>query len=121
MRRTHLRGHENIFKRLLLHNGAFNLGLLMRQSFGIGTPRGLQGRLCALLDLLRNTLASPLVRFDVAEAVTIACSYHRASRAQRHRPSSWDGFNHGLLEHDDDHDHDNVVLPLRAGEHQQDP
>jgi transposase len=54
MRRTHLRGHENIFKRLLLHNGAFNLGLLMRQRFGIGTPRALQGRLRALLDLLRS-------------------------------------------------------------------
>jgi transposase len=44
MRRTHLRGHKNILKRLLLHAGAFNLGLLMRKAFGRGTPRGLQGR-----------------------------------------------------------------------------
>jgi len=44
MRRTHLRGHENILKRLLVHAGAFNLGLLMRKTFGRGTPRGLQGR-----------------------------------------------------------------------------
>jgi transposase len=44
MRRTHLRGHENILKRLLVHAGAFNLGLLMRKVFGRGTPRGLQGR-----------------------------------------------------------------------------
>ena len=44
MRRTHLRGHENILKRLLVHAGAFNLGLLMRTTFGRGTPRGLQGR-----------------------------------------------------------------------------
>jgi transposase len=44
MRRTHLRGHENILKRLLVHAGAFNLGILMRQAFGRGTPRGLQGR-----------------------------------------------------------------------------
>ena len=43
MRRTHLRGHTNILKRLLVHAGAFNLGLLMRQAFGRGTPRGLQG------------------------------------------------------------------------------
>ncbi len=43
MRRTHLRGHQNILKRLLVHAGAFNLGLLMRQAFGRGTPRGLQG------------------------------------------------------------------------------
>lgn len=52
MRRTHLRGHENILKRLLVHSGAFNLGLLMRQRLGVGTPRGLQGRLRTLLSLL---------------------------------------------------------------------
>jgi len=44
LRRTHLRGHQNILKRLLVHAGAFNLGLLMRQACGRGTPRGLQGR-----------------------------------------------------------------------------
>src|SRR6202163_3805312 len=43
MRRTHLRGHTNILKRLLIHAGGFNLGLVMRQVIGIGTPRGLQG------------------------------------------------------------------------------
>jgi transposase len=49
MRRTHLRGHDNILKRLLVHSAAFNLGLLMRQVFGVGTPRGLQGRLRVFL------------------------------------------------------------------------
>ena len=44
LRRTHLRGHQNILKRLLVHAGAFNLGILMRTVFGRGTPRGLQGR-----------------------------------------------------------------------------
>lgn len=44
LRRTYLRGHQNILKRLLVHAGAFNLGLLMRKAFGRGTPRGLQGR-----------------------------------------------------------------------------
>ena len=44
MRRTHVRGHRNILKRLLVHASAFNLGLLMRQLCGRGTPRGLQGR-----------------------------------------------------------------------------
>ena len=44
MRRTHLRGHTNILKRLLIHAGGFNLGLIMRQMIGFGTPRGLQGR-----------------------------------------------------------------------------
>ena len=44
MRRTHLRGHENILKRLLIHICGFNLGLLMRSVFGVGTPRSLQDR-----------------------------------------------------------------------------
>jgi transposase len=49
MRRTHLRGHDNILKRLLVHVAGCNLGLWMRTLTGIGTPRGLQGRLAAVL------------------------------------------------------------------------
>ena len=52
MRRTHLRGHANILKRLLVHTGACNLGLLMRTLIGVGTPRGLQGRVAAVLALV---------------------------------------------------------------------
>ena len=37
MRRTHLRGHTNILKRLLIHAGGFNLGLLMRALLEAGT------------------------------------------------------------------------------------
>ena len=48
MRRTHLRGHGNILKRVLVHLGAFNLGLLMRHLVGVGTPRGLQDRAVAV-------------------------------------------------------------------------
>ncbi len=40
MRRVHLRGSENIRKRVLIHVGAFNLGLVMRMMTGAGTPRG---------------------------------------------------------------------------------
>src|SRR5437762_5656559 len=52
LRRTHVRGHENVLKRLLVHAGAFNLGLWMRTLFGVGTPRSLQGRVTALGALL---------------------------------------------------------------------
>jgi transposase len=48
MRRIHLRHHENIAKRLLIHIAGFNLGLLMRKRFGIGKPRCLQGLSAAL-------------------------------------------------------------------------
>jgi len=61
LRRVHLRGHPNILKRLIVHAGAFNLGLLMRRVFGRGTPRGLQGRrpLSALLWLTLSLLLAP--------------------------------------------------------------
>jgi hypothetical protein len=54
LRRAHVRGHENVLKRLLVHAGAFNLGLWMRARFGIGTPRGPQGRLPPLGAVLRT-------------------------------------------------------------------
>jgi transposase len=62
MRRTHLRGHENILKRLLVHAGAFNLGLLMRKAFGGGTPRGWQGRRfdAGMLEIVLGTLVDGL-------------------------------------------------------------
>ena len=44
MRRVHLKGRENILKRLLIHAAGFNLALVMRKMLGVGKPRGLQGR-----------------------------------------------------------------------------
>jgi transposase len=58
MLRTHLRGHGNILKRLLVHAGAFNLGLLIRSMLGVGTPRGLQGRLAAVMATLLMVIAA---------------------------------------------------------------
>jgi hypothetical protein len=43
MRRLHLRGRDNILKRLLIHLCRFNLSLIMRKYRGKGTPRGRQG------------------------------------------------------------------------------
>lgn len=40
MRRVHLRGDENIEKRYIIHVAGFNLGILMRSLFGVGTPKG---------------------------------------------------------------------------------
>jgi hypothetical protein len=37
-------GADNIFKRLVTQGAGFNLALIMRSRYGIGTPRGLQGR-----------------------------------------------------------------------------
>jgi len=84
MRRVHLRGHTNIRKRLLIHAGGFNLGLLMRELIGVGTPRGLQGRvvvaLAGLLMLIRTLWAaithhrSPARLFARLERLSIASS-----------------------------------------------
>src|SRR5277367_208097 len=63
MRRLHLRGRENILKRLVVHSGAANLGLLMRKLFGKGTPRGLAG---ALLAIISATSASKRLLFIAA-------------------------------------------------------
>jgi len=41
MRRTWSRGLENVWKRYLIHAGAFNLSLVMRRRYQVGTPRGM--------------------------------------------------------------------------------
>ena len=62
MRRTHLREHDNILKRMLIHVAGCNLGLLMRELFGAGTPRSLQGRRAAFLILFTVLLMRILSR-----------------------------------------------------------
>lgn len=79
MRRVHLRGSENISKRVLIHIGAFNLGLVMRKMMGAGTPRGAQSRpadvllliaqITFWLNLLRMLFTEP-VRVTRARVVT---------------------------------------------------
>jgi transposase len=58
MRRTHLRGHENILKRQLIHVGAFNLSLIFRTLLGAGTPRELRNRLGLLVFVLQRLINS---------------------------------------------------------------
>ena len=79
MRRTHLRGHENILKRLLIHAGGFNLGLLVRGILGVGTPRGLQGRLATVLATLFVLLRAPRRR------LAAICMSHQLIDAMRDR------------------------------------
>ncbi len=53
MRRLHLRGRQNIAKRVLIHVAAFNLGLLMRVKYGLLKPRRLSDAVeAALLALM---------------------------------------------------------------------
>jgi transposase len=83
MRRTHLRQHGNIIKRLLIHAGAFNLSLLMRKLAGCGTPRGFQGRPAALVSALqiftfaiRRLLAPQLCHWELREPFSRQTAAH---------------------------------------------
>jgi transposase len=70
LRRVHVRGHEDVLKRLLVHASAFNLGLWMRSLFCVGTPRALQGPAVAIGALL-STLWTLIY-----EAVVSISDYH---------------------------------------------
>ena len=71
LRRVHLRHHPNILKRVLVHVCGFNLGLLMRQLTGVGTPRSLQGRAAAIGTALLGLLAALWERVRPSSAVTL--------------------------------------------------
>jgi transposase len=57
MRRVHLRGRDNILKRLLVQGAAFNLSLILRKALGVGKPRQLQGLCCELFAFCARLLA----------------------------------------------------------------
>lgn len=73
MRRTHLRTHSNILKRLLIQVAGMNLGLMLRNIYGIGTPRGLQGLSIPhfLAVLIAQTVSSEDCRIVVVGAVGV--------------------------------------------------
>jgi transposase len=71
MRRTHLRHHNNIAKRLLIHVGGFNLGLVMRRLIGIGKPRKLQGLFASIFGWMSGVWAVMTAAWDKPARWTI--------------------------------------------------
>ena len=68
MRRTWLRGRENVHKRYLLHVAGHNLSLLMRQLIGAGTPReAVAGGYGGIFVLLTPTGAMLVARGGLAK------------------------------------------------------
>ncbi len=63
MRRTWLRGRENVHKRYLIHVAGHNLGILMRQLIGAGTPKEAadRGRVLFFVVYTAETLAIVLL------------------------------------------------------------
>jgi len=86
MRRTWLRGRENVHKRYLVHVAGHNLGILMRRLIGAGTPREAAARRLAYLLFV-----------DTGPAVAIILV--AASPRQVHRPGRGRkrDFSNGLL------------------------
>lgn len=78
LRRMSLRGLEKVTKRYVIHAAAYNLALLMRTLFGVGTPRGLAS--CALR--LLRTLWS-LVQCLVGQSWPSAPADPENARAHR--------------------------------------
>ncbi len=76
MRRTHLKGRNNILKRLLLHAVGFNLALLVRKCFGIGKPRTLQGSSAAisLAETLWTSICAVWTKFGALGGTQFAFS-----------------------------------------------
>ena len=74
MRRVWLRGLENIEKRYIIHVSAFNLGILMRALFGVGTPKGwADARLEALLVYFEGRLCCVLAIWPSCEEQKAGC------------------------------------------------
>jgi transposase len=76
MRRVHLRGRDNILKRVLVHAGAFNLGLVMRNLFGAGTPRQLKDIGTGFLALVIHVLQA-LLTFSRNAHLFVAAARNR--------------------------------------------
>jgi len=79
MRRTWLRGRENVHKRYLVHIAGYNLGILMRALFGAGTPKEAANVRFAFLFIIQaaETIAFAIIAASDAETdaliVAISC------------------------------------------------
>ena len=88
MRRTHLRKHQNILKRQLIHVGAFNLSLILRQLLGAGTPREWRNRGGMLLLLVYFLLTRREARNQLYRSCN-SISRAKSLVGLRSRPCRW--------------------------------
>jgi len=78
MRRSWLRGRENLHKRYLVHVAGYNLGLIMRLTIGAGTPKEFLARTSTQLMLLMtaaDTLTIILIVATGTEAAKLVVSF----------------------------------------------
>jgi transposase len=73
LRRLHLRGRDNIAKRVLIHAAGFNIALVMRLKYGLSKPRSLGGKAAAaararILTLVRRVRSIPAMLSRIGSA-----------------------------------------------------
>src|ERR1051326_3115399 len=88
MRRVHLRGKNNIAKRVLIHAAAFNLSLILRRMIGVGTARqaaDLMAALCFAFLKLTRAGCSTLPAIESRRPTTRPANlrYHRRSPSRK--------------------------------------
>src|SRR6201998_4377733 len=82
IRRCHLRGRQNILKRQLIHEGAFNLSLILRKLLGAGTPRELKNRARQAVSRLLRFVLCLMTTLSPARRLTAALGQRLGSSLQ---------------------------------------
>ena len=101
LRRVWVRGRENVRKRVLIQAACCNLGLLLRDLTGVGTPRSLQGRalsaICGLSGRLIGRWGRPDRPLGVPMEAVGVRRFNRSSPSCVNRSAQRTDFFHGLL------------------------
>ena len=89
LRRVHVRGRDNVLKRVLIQAGSYNIALLMRSMLGVGTPKGLAGRFAAVFagvcgcETARRVLGELLDRLDRVVDPIVAITHRHQDNIAR--------------------------------------
>ena len=94
LRRLHVRGKQNVQKKLLLQAAACNLALLLRKMIGAGTPRALQDLVAHLFFLLLRLISASSAISAPPRSLSAAISRHVSHRGRCvHRKTRYSEFN----------------------------
>jgi transposase len=77
MRRTHLKGHAKIIKRLLIHVAAFNLSLILRKLFGNGTPKEMAEAAKSLVVAVFCAIRVHIAQYRKMDTTALTANFYR--------------------------------------------
>ncbi|MDE0267755.1 MAG: hypothetical protein OXI96_01785 [Acidimicrobiaceae bacterium] len=87
LRRVHIRGQNEIRKRVLIQAAALNLGLAMSKKHGFGTPRALQGLAKTRTTFSQAASTLPSLTFS-AVSIVISAPPDRYPDSQTAKPAT---------------------------------